>query len=228
MLRSRRVLFAGWSRQVAPEQGLNRTTRSQPPETMPRHRAGSRRGWYARRRWSRTARIERLQIQERNVLPTNQQLHEFVERARHIAADTINPHTSLSYLVLALACAVMNQAFPSAEGNVFLSWAHSSADFYNTSACRVRTAMPLSVVNGLPWWILPVSQEELPVVCELLKQYKQIYLSPNSLNITALTWRNLKPNDSRIRFNANQNIRTISATFNQYVNSSSKGQDHPS
>ena len=106
--------------------------------------------------------MERLRIQERNVLPTNQQLYEFVERARHVAADTINPHTSLSYLVLALACAVMNQAFPSAEGNVFLSWAHSYADFYNTSACWVCTAMPLSVVNGLPWWVLPMSQEELP------------------------------------------------------------------
>ena len=172
--------------------------------------------------------MERLQIQERNVLPTNQQLHEFVERARHIAADTIHPHTSLSYLVLALAWAVMNQAFPSNEGNVFLSWAHSYADFYNTSACRVCTTMPLSVVNGLPWWVLPMSQEKLPAVCEFLKQYKQIHLSLNSLNITALTWCNLKPYDSWIRFNANQSIKIISAAFNQYVNSSSKGQDHPS
>ena len=76
-----------------------------------------------------------MQTQERNVLPTNQQLNEIVERARHIAADTNNPHISLSYLVLLLACAVMNQAFPRAEGNVFLSWAHSYADFHNTSAC---------------------------------------------------------------------------------------------
>ena len=48
-----------------------------------------------------------MQIQERNVLPTNQPLYEFVERARHIATDTINPRISLSYLVLALACAVI-------------------------------------------------------------------------------------------------------------------------
>ena len=48
-----------------------------------------------------------MQIQERNVLPTNQPLHEFVERARHISVDTINPHISLSYLVLALACTVI-------------------------------------------------------------------------------------------------------------------------
>ncbi|XP_065783786.1 uncharacterized protein [Muntiacus reevesi] len=158
------VLFSGWSLQVAPEQGLDRATRSQPPETMPKHCAGSWRDWYSRRRRSLTARMESMQIQERNVLPTNQQLHEFVERARHIAADTTNPHISLSYLVLALACAVMNQAVPSTEGNVFLSWAHSYADFYNTSVCWVCTAIPLSVVNGLPWWVLPMSQEELPAL----------------------------------------------------------------
>ncbi|XP_065791652.1 endogenous retrovirus group PABLB member 1 Env polyprotein-like [Muntiacus reevesi] len=195
---------------------------------MPKHRAGSRRGWYARRRRSLTARMESMQIRERNVLPTNQQLHEFVERARHIAADTTNPHISLSYLVLALACAVMNQAFPRAEGNVFLSWAHSYADSHNASACWVCTAMPLSVVNGLPWWVLPISQEDLPAVCEFLKEYKQIHLSLNSLNITALTWCNSKPYDSRIRFNASQSLGTISAAFNRYATSSSKGQVHAS
>ena len=102
---------------------------------MPKHLDGSQRGWYARWRRLLTAQMESMQIQERNVLPTNQQLHEFMERARHIAVDTNNPHISLSYLVLALACAVTNQAFPSAEGKVFLSWAHSYADFHNTSAC---------------------------------------------------------------------------------------------
>ena len=74
---------------------------------MPKHHAGSRRGWYARQRRSLTARMESMEIQERNALPTNQQLHEFVERARHIATDTINPHISLFYLVLALACIVI-------------------------------------------------------------------------------------------------------------------------
>ena len=193
---------------------------------MLKHCAGSLRGWYVRRRWSLTAQMESMQIQERNVLPTNQQLHEFVEQARHIAADTINPHISLSYLVLVLACAVMNQVFPRAKGNVFLSWAHSYADFHNASACWVCTAMPLSVVNGLPWWVLPISQEDLPALCEFLKQYKQIHLSLNSLNITTLTWCNSKPYDSWIRFNASQSLGIISAAFNQYVTSSSKGQNH--
>nr|XP_020745213.1 uncharacterized protein LOC110134859 isoform X2 [Odocoileus virginianus texanus] len=80
LLRSGPVHIASWYRQVAPERGLDRATRSQPPETMPKHRAGSQRGWYARRRRSLTARMESMQIQERNVLPTNQQIHEFVER----------------------------------------------------------------------------------------------------------------------------------------------------
>ena len=86
--------------------------------------------------------------------------------------------------------------------------------------------MPLSVVNGLLWWVLPISQEDLPAVCEFLKQYKQIHLSLNSLNITALTWCNSKPYDSQIRFNASQSLGIISSAFNQYVTSSSKGKDH--
>ena len=43
----------------------------------------------------------------------------------------------------------------STQDNVFISWAHSCADFRNTSSCWVCGALPLSVMDGIPWWVSP-------------------------------------------------------------------------
>ena len=88
---------------------------------MSKHHAGSRKGWYARRRRSLNQQLGRLTLQQRNAFPTAQQMHEFILQARRMAANTTQPRYALAYIALALACAVMNQAFPQAEANAFVS-----------------------------------------------------------------------------------------------------------
>ena len=123
---------------------------------MPKHRAGSRKGWYTRQRRSLNQQLGRLTLQQRNAFPTAQQMPEFITQPRY----------ALAYIALALASAVMNQAFPQAEANAFVSWAHSYANFYNPTACWVCTSMPLSITEGLPRWVLPFPKNETPALCD--------------------------------------------------------------
>ena len=58
--------------------------------------------------------------------------------------------------------------FRSTQDNVFISWAHSSADLHNTSNCWVCRAMPLSVMGGLPWWVSPLCQGDFKLLCSFL------------------------------------------------------------
>lgn len=92
---------------------------------MPKHRAGSRKGWYARRRRSLNQQMSRLSLQQRNAFPTAQQMHEFILQARRMAADTAQPWSALAYIVLTLACAVINQAFPQCSWSIW-RWLLSS------------------------------------------------------------------------------------------------------
>ena len=59
-------------------------------------------------------------------------------------------------LLLGLTNAILSLTSVPAQDNVFISWAHSYANFHNSSNCWVCGAMPLSVTNGLPWWVSPL------------------------------------------------------------------------
>ena len=61
-------------------------------------------------------------------------------------------------LLLGLINVILNLTSVSTQDNVFISWAHSYADFDNTSNCWICRAMPLSVMDGLPWWVSPLCQ----------------------------------------------------------------------
>ena len=61
-------------------------------------------------------------------------------------------------LLLGLINVIFNLTSVSTQDNVFISWAHSYADFDNTSNCWICRAMPLSVMDGLPWWVSPLCQ----------------------------------------------------------------------
>ena len=46
--------------------------------------------------------------------------------------------------------------------------AHSYANFHNSSNCWVCGAMPLSVMDGLPWWLSPLRQGDFKPLCSFL------------------------------------------------------------
>ena len=69
----------------------------------------------------------------------------------------MKPHNQL--LLLGLINMILNLTSVSIQDNVFISWVHSYVDLHNTSNCWLHGAMPLSVVDGLPWWVLPLHQD---------------------------------------------------------------------
>ena len=78
----------------------------------------------------------------------------------------MQPHNQL--LLLGLTNVILNLTSVSTQDNVFISWAHSYADFHNTSNCWVCRAMPLSVMDGLPWWVSQLCQGDFKPFCSFL------------------------------------------------------------
>ena len=58
----------------------------------------------------------------------------------------------------------------------------------NPSNCWVCGAMPLSVMDGLPWWVLPLHQEEFKSLCSFLGRPKETFLSLVDHNLSLLSW----------------------------------------
>ena len=79
----------------------------------------------------------------------------------------MKPHNQL--LLLGLINVILNLTSISIEDNVFISWAHSYSDFHNTSSYWVCGAMPLSVTDGLPWWVSPLHQQDFKPLCSFLE-----------------------------------------------------------
>ena len=90
----------------------------------------------------------------------------------------MKPHNQL--LLLGLINMILNLTSVSTQDNVFISWAHSYADFHNTSSCWVCRAVPLSVTDGLPWWVSPL--------CSFLGWQKETFLSLANHNLSLLSW----------------------------------------
>ena len=59
---------------------------------------------------------------------------------------------------------------------------------HNTSSCWVCGAMPLSVMDGLPWWVSPLHQEDFKSLCSFLGRQKETFLSPVNHNLSLLSW----------------------------------------
>nr|XP_010953408.2 endogenous retrovirus group PABLB member 1 Env polyprotein-like [Camelus bactrianus] len=169
---------------------------------MPRRHAGSRKGWYARRRKSVIKGMKQMQLQDKTPLPTTQQVQQLIQHANHIANTTDHPQTSLMFLVVGLACSIAVTPVPGARGNVFLSWAQSYAEFYNSSDCWVCSAMPLSV-GSLPWWVAPLQTKDFSAVCDFLRQQKEIYSMLKSQNVSALAWCSQSDCNSEVIFDVN-------------------------
>ena len=77
----------------------------------------------------------------------------------------MKPHNQL--LLLGLINVILNLTSVSTQDNAFISWAHSHADFH-TPSCWVCRAVPLSVTDGLPWWVSPLCQGDFKPLCSFL------------------------------------------------------------
>ena len=98
----------------------------------------------------------------------------------------MKPHNQL--LLLGLINMMLNLTSVSTQYNVFISWTHSYADLHNTSNCCVCGAMPLSMMDGLPWWVSPLCQGDFKPLCSFLRWQKETLLSLVNRNLSLLSW----------------------------------------
>ena len=107
-------------------------------------------------------------------------------RVSQMTLFRMKPHNQL--LLLGLINMILNLTSISTQDYVFISWAHSSADFHNTYNCWVCGAMPLSVMDGLPWWVSPLCQGYFKLLCSFLGRQKETFLSLVNHNLSFLFW----------------------------------------
>ena len=89
-------------------------------------------------------------------------------------------------LLLGLINVILNlTSIPTQD--VFISWAHFYEDFHNTSNCWVCRAMPLSVMDGLPWWVSLLCQWDFKPLCSFLGWQKETFLSLVNHNLSLLS-----------------------------------------
>ena len=98
----------------------------------------------------------------------------------------MKPHNQL--LLLGLINVILNLTSVSTQDNVLISWPHSYTDFLNTCNCWVCGAMPLSVMNGFPWWVSPLHQGDFKPLCSFLQWQKETFLSLVNHNLSLLSW----------------------------------------
>ena len=106
------------------------------------------------------------------------------ERRSWTSPFRMKPHNQL--LLLGLINVILNLTFVSTQDNVSVSWAHSYVDFHNTCNCWLHGAMPLSVMDGLPW-VLPLRQGDFKPFCSFLGQQKETFLSLLNHNLSLLS-----------------------------------------
>ena len=97
----------------------------------------------------------------------------------------MKPHNQL--LPLGLINVILNLTSVSTQDNVFISWVHSYVDFHNTSSCWVCGAMPLSVMEGFPWWVSPLCQGVFKPLWSFLGWQKETFLSLVNHNLSLLS-----------------------------------------
>ena len=97
------------------------------------------------------------------------------KRGSRMSPFRIKPHNQ--HLLLGLINVILHLTSVSTRDNVFISWAHSYADFHNTSNCWVCGTMPLSVMDGLPWWVSPLRQGDFKPLCSFQGRQKETFLS---------------------------------------------------
>uniref|UniRef100_A0A8C6E243 Envelope protein syncytin-rum1 n=1 Tax=Moschus moschiferus TaxID=68415 RepID=A0A8C6E243_MOSMO len=83
--------------------------------------------------------------------------------------------------------------------------------------------MPLSVVDGFPWWVSPIQKMHFPALCNFLTQYKQAHRSLNTLNVSALPECNGMDNQqlhSTLQFNVNASYKAVEDAYRTFSTTS--------
>ena len=141
----------------------------------------------------------------------------------------MKPHSQL--LLLGLINVILNLTSVSTQDNVFISWAHSYADFHNTSNCWVCGAMPLSVMDGLPWWVSLLRQGDFKPFCSFLERQKETLLSLVHHNLSLLSW--CKPDLQSIdlghgvTFDVNTSFIGVTKAYTSYLKNKRKKAPWP-
>ena len=123
-------------------------------------------------------------------------------------------------LLLSLTNAILNPTSVPAHDNVFISWAHSYVKFYNSFNCWVCGAMPLSVMDRLPWWVSPLRYGNFIPLCCFLEQQKGTFLSLTNHNLSLLSWCKKKPSmdqGHRVTFKMNTSLTEITKAYTSYM-----------
>ena len=124
------------------------------------------------------------------------------------------------FLLLGLTNVILSLTTVPAQDNVFISWAHSYTVFHNSSNCWVCGAMPLSVMDGLPWWVPSLCYGDFIPLCSFLKQQKGAFLSLTNHNLSLLSWCKKKPSMGwrhRVTFNMNTNLMEVTRAYTSYI-----------
>ena len=143
--------------------------------------------------------------------PTDPQETKIILRRRKRRSWTspfrMKPHNQL------LLHGLINVRSVSTQDTVFISRAHSYVDFHSTSSCWVCGAMPLSVMDGLPW-------------CSFLGPQKETFLSLVNHNLSLLSW--YKPDlqliDSGhgVTFDVNTSFIKVTKAYTSYLKKGKK------
>ena len=124
-------------------------------------------------------------------------------------------------LLHGLAGIILRLATVSAQENIFISWAHSYADFDNMSNCWVCGAMPLSVMDGLPWWVSPLRKGDFSPLCSFLRQQRETFLSLVIHNLSLLSWCKVDSNQTDqghgVRFEVNASFTEVTKAYTFYL-----------
>ncbi|XDA82826.1 hypothetical protein R6Z07M_012644 [Ovis aries] len=128
-------------------------------------------------------------------------------------------------LLLGLTKAILSLIAVPVQGNLFISWAHSYAKFHNSSNCWVCGAMPLSAMDGLPWWVSPLQKGDLVPLCSFLEQMKKSFVSLKNHDVSLLSWCKKEPSTDpghRVTFDVDASYAALRSAYNSYIKHSDK------
>ena len=128
-------------------------------------------------------------------------------------------------LLLGFTNAILNLTTVPVQGNIFISWAHSYANFHNSSNCWVCGAMPLSVMDGLPWWVSPLHDGDFLPLCSFLEQQKGTFISLSNHDLSLLPWCKKEPSmglGHGVTFSMNASLKALTSAYNSYMSNGQK------
>ena len=85
----------------------------------------------------------------------------------------------------------------------------------------------MSVMDGLPWWVLPLRYGDFIPLCSFLEQQKETFLSLTNHNLSLLSWCKKKPSmglGHRVAFNMSTSLMGVTRAYTSYMkNKKEKG-----